>query len=33
VGTQVNGELIDRAFLKHGDTVKLGSVIFLFLQD
>jgi len=33
LGTQVNGELIDRAQLKHGDIVKLGAVTFLFLQD
>ncbi len=28
LGTQVNGELIDRATLKHGDVVKLGAVSF-----
>ena len=33
LGTQVNGELIDRSPLKHGDVVKLGAVTFLFLQD
>jgi pSer/pThr/pTyr-binding forkhead associated (FHA) protein len=33
LGTQVNGELIDRATLKHGDVVKLGAVSFVFLQD
>jgi two-component system cell cycle response regulator len=33
LGTQVNGELIDRAPLKHGDVVKMGAVTFLFLQD
>ncbi len=33
VGTQVNGELIDRAVLRHGDVVRLGSVQLLFLHD
>jgi pSer/pThr/pTyr-binding forkhead associated (FHA) protein len=33
VGTQVNGELIDRAFLHHGDVVKVGSVSLLFLLE
>jgi pSer/pThr/pTyr-binding forkhead associated (FHA) protein len=33
VGTQINGELIDRATLHNGDVVKLGAVSFLFLQD
>ena len=32
-GTKVNGELIDRAFLHHGDVVKVGSVLLEFLQD
>ncbi len=33
LGTQINGELIDRAQLKHQDRVKLGALSFLFLQD
>jgi pSer/pThr/pTyr-binding forkhead associated (FHA) protein len=33
VGTLVNGELIDRAFLHHGDVVKVGSVTMLFLLE
>ncbi len=33
LGSQVNGELVDRVFLKHGDVVKLGAVSLLFLED
>ena len=32
-GTRVNGELIDRAFLHHGDVVKVGQVLLDFLAD
>ena len=32
-GTKVNGELIDRAFLHHGDVVKVGEVQIEFLAD
>ena len=32
-GTKVNGELIDRAFLHHGDVVKVGGVLLEFLYD
>ncbi len=32
-GTKVNGELIDRAFLHHGDVVKVGEVQLEFLAD
>ena len=33
VGTLVNGELIDRALLRHGDVIRVGSVQLLFLHD
>ena len=32
-GTKVNGELIDRAYLHHGDMVKVGQVMLEFLAD
>jgi pSer/pThr/pTyr-binding forkhead associated (FHA) protein len=32
-GTQVNGDLIDKAFLRHGDVVKVGQSLLEFLAD
>jgi hypothetical protein len=33
LGTQVNGEMVDRIELQHGDVIKLGAVALLFFDE
>jgi pSer/pThr/pTyr-binding forkhead associated (FHA) protein len=33
LGTQVNGDLVDRARLREGDVIKVGAVLLTFLES